>query len=56
VLPIATEAPTLGALVHRAWEIAPEIATVNGHQNGLKLCSILQTVTPARWPGHSISD
>ena len=29
-LPIATEAPSYGELLERVWEIAPEIAVLNG--------------------------
>jgi hypothetical protein len=46
-LPVATEAPTLDALVQRVWEIAPEIAELNGHKGALKLRFILQTSAPA---------
>jgi hypothetical protein len=42
-LPLATEAATLDALVQRVWEIAPEIAELNGHQGKLKLRFILHT-------------
>ncbi len=42
-LPIATEAPTIGALMERVWEIAPEIAELNGHKGELKLSFILHT-------------
>src|SRR5690606_10538176 len=31
-LPVATEADTLDALIDRVWEIAPEIAELNGHK------------------------
>jgi hypothetical protein len=46
-LPIATEAPTLDALVQRVWEIAPEIAELNGHRGRLKLRFILHTAAQA---------
>jgi hypothetical protein len=42
-LPLATEAATLDALVQRVWEIAPEIAELNGHRGKLRLRFILQT-------------
>jgi hypothetical protein len=42
-LPLATEAATLDALVRRVWEIAPEIADLNGHSGPLKLRFILNT-------------
>ena len=47
MLPIATEAPTLDALVDRVWEVAPEIAALNGHEGILRLRFILDTATPA---------
>lgn len=46
-LSIATEAATLDALVDCVWEIAPEIAALNGHQGALKLRFVLDTATPA---------
>lgn len=46
-LPLATEAPTLDALVARVWEIAPEIAELNGHTGNLKLRFILHTASQA---------
>ncbi len=46
-LPIATEAATLDALVRRVWEIAPEIAELNGHEGKLKLRFTLNTAAPA---------
>jgi hypothetical protein len=46
-LPIATEAPTLDALVARVWAVAPEIAAANGHRGILRLRFILETATPA---------
>jgi len=46
-LPLATEAPTLDALIERVWEIAPEIAELNGHRGRLNLRFELHTVTPA---------
>ncbi len=41
VLPLATEAPTLDSLVPRVWEIAPEIADLNGHKGPLNLRFLL---------------
>jgi hypothetical protein len=46
-LPLATEARTLDALIERVWEIAPEIAELNGHHGKLNLRFELHTVTPA---------
>lgn len=46
-LPIATEAPTLDTLIERVWEIAPEIAELNGHKGDLKLQFILHTAARA---------
>ena len=45
-LPIATEAPTLDALVDRVWEVAPELAALNGHKGVLRLRFVLETITP----------
>ena len=42
-LPLATEAASLDALVERVWQIAPEIADLNGHQGELKLRFLLHT-------------
>jgi hypothetical protein len=42
-LPLATEAATLDALVKRVWEIAPEVAELNGFEGNLKLRFVLQT-------------
>jgi len=42
-LPLATEAPPLGALIDRVWEIAPEIAELNGHKGKLNLRFVLHT-------------
>lgn len=42
-LPIATEAPTIDALIERVWAIAPEIAALNGHQGELNLRFIVHT-------------
>lgn len=47
-LPIATEAATLDGLVQRVWEIAPEIAALNGHTGELRLRFTLDTRSPAR--------
>ncbi len=46
-LPLATEAPTLDALIDRVWEIAPEIAELNGHKGKLNLRFELHTVASA---------
>lgn len=46
-LPVATEAPSLDQLISRVWEIAPEIAELNGHPGPLKLRFVLRTTTPA---------
>jgi len=46
-LSLATEAPTLDALIERVWEIAPEIAELNGHRGKLNLRFELHTVAPA---------
>ena len=46
-LPLATEAATLDGLVRRVWEIAPEIAELNGHQGTLNLRFTLDTSAPA---------
>ena len=46
-LPLATEAPTLDALIARVWDIAPEIAALNGHRGALSLRFVLLTATPA---------
>ncbi|MGD9739575.1 MAG: DUF1902 domain-containing protein [Bauldia sp.] len=43
-LPIATESDTLDALVDRVWEIAPEIAELNGHVGSLNLRFVLHTI------------
>jgi hypothetical protein len=43
-LPVATEAPTLEALIERVWLIAPEIAELNGHTGDLSLRFLLHTV------------
>lgn len=42
-LPIATEASSLDALIDRVWEIAPEIAALNGHTGPLNLRFLLLT-------------
>lgn len=42
-LPIATEAPTVDALIERVWSIAPEIAEMNGHKGDLNLRFIVHT-------------
>jgi hypothetical protein len=42
-LPIATEAPTVDALIERVWAIAPEIAELNGHRGALNLRFIVHT-------------
>jgi Domain of unknown function (DUF1902) len=45
-LPIATEADTLDALVARVWEIAPEVAELNGHKGKLNLRFMIHTSMP----------
>ncbi len=42
-LPIATEAPSVDALIERVWSIAPEIAELNGHKGKLSLRFIAHT-------------
>jgi hypothetical protein len=42
-LSVATEAPTLDALIKRVWEIAPEIAELNGHKDKLMLRFTIET-------------
>ena len=42
-LPLATEAATLDALVARVWEVAPEIAALNGYGPRLNLRFVLNT-------------
>jgi hypothetical protein len=44
-LPLATEAPTLDALIERVWAVAPEIAELNGHRGKLGLRFLLHTVS-----------
>ena len=46
-LPLATEAENLDALVARVWEIAPEIAELNGHKGALNLRFVIHTSMPA---------
>ena len=46
-LSIATEATTLDALIDRVWEIAPEVAALNGHRGALMLRFVLDTAMPA---------
>ncbi|MBN9010571.1 MAG: DUF1902 domain-containing protein [Rhizobiales bacterium] len=53
-LPIATEAATLDALIERVWEIAPEIAELNGHRCKLNLRfekKRASTNLSPSWPG-----
>lgn len=42
-IPIATEAPTIDALIDRVWEVAPEVAELNGHKGNLRLRFLLHT-------------
>jgi hypothetical protein len=42
-IPIATEAPTIDALIDRVWEVAPEVAAPNGHKGSLRLRFLLHT-------------
>ena len=42
-LPLATEAATIDALIERVWEIAPEIAELNGRNGELNLHFVLRT-------------
>ena len=46
-LPLATEAETLDRLLSRVWEIAPEIAELNGHVGALNLRFVIHTSAPA---------
>jgi hypothetical protein len=46
-LPLATEADTLDSLISRVWEIAPEIAELNGHKGSLNLRFLLLTAATA---------
>ena len=46
-LPLATEAETLDRLLTRVWEIAPEIAELNGHAGALNLRFVIHTSAPA---------
>jgi hypothetical protein len=44
-LPVATEERTLDRLIARVWEIAPEIAEMNGHKGLLNLRFVLSTAS-----------
>lgn len=44
-LPVATEERSLDLLIARVWEIAPEIAELNGHRGPLNLRFVLSTVS-----------